>query len=294
MPTRPDVRRALAIAVAAVLLVPGATAAQGRGNGRPKQPATTVPSTTPSTAPAPSGPNSIPQFGFWLDDASTPAEGTGYTGIAIAYWRGLGDASNVSQIDVPVLGLTYGVTNRVQLSATVPFYRVRYQGITARGLDDVYVSGKVAVVDPAATGHFGLAVGSALEILSVGNPDQSRVQWAVPVSVEFRGDSVRVYGSTGYFSRGAIFAAGAFEWTAAAGTAITATLAQSMSTVAASPDAALPRNALRDISVFVAHPLTDRLRAYAGLGRTFASAGAAGDAVTLSGGVSLSFSAVQP
>ena len=33
------------------------------------------------------------------------------------------------------------------------------------------------------------------------------MHWALPVSLEFRATPVRVYGSTGYFSRGAFFGA---------------------------------------------------------------------------------------
>ena len=291
--------RLLAVGLAAVFLVPDVAAAQGRGNGRANQPAIPVRGVTSNVATsAPAGASElsaapIPQFGSWLDDASTPAKGTGYTGIGVGYWRGLGDSSGVAQVDVPVLGFTYGMTNRVQVSATVPFYRATYQGITARGVDDVYLSGKVAAIDPAVTGRFGLAVGGVVEVLSVGRADQSRVQWALPVSVEFRADPVRVYGSTGYFSRGAVFAAGAIEWTASTGTSVTTSLAQSIST-ASTPVSVSPRNDLREISVFVAHPLSDRLRAYAGVGRTFASGAAGADAMTLSGGISVSFSAAQP
>src|SRR5215207_730051 len=108
----------------AVLLVPGAASAQGRGNGRPKPPqaggpqavagSTTTTTTTASAATA--APFINPQYGSWLDDASTWAAGSGSTGIGIGYWRGYG----VSQIDVPILNVSYGVTNRAQFGATVP------------------------------------------------------------------------------------------------------------------------------------------------------------------------------
>ena len=69
------------------------------------------------------------------------------------------ETSTASQIDAPVLGATYGISNRAQLSATVPFYRFSYDGSSQSGLDNVYVSTKIGIVDPR-DGRFGLAVGA--------------------------------------------------------------------------------------------------------------------------------------
>lgn len=276
----------------AVLLVPDAASAQGRGNGRPKPlqtggpqavPGSTTPtpgSTTASSA-TPAVPFINPQFGSWLDDASTWAAGSGATGIGVGYWRG----SGVSQIDVSILNASYGVTNRAQFGVTVPFYRVSYFGTTARGLDDVYINGKFAVIDPSANGRFGLAVGSVVEILSAGRQDMSRVQWAVPVSFEVRGSGVRGYGSGGYFSRGAVFAAGAVEWTSAGGTSLTGALAHSRSVAEGGLASGLDN--LTDATLFVGHPIASAVSVYGGVGETFA-----GDSqsLTLSGGVSFRFS----
>jgi hypothetical protein len=169
---------------------------------------------------------SFPQFGTWLDDATTAVRGAGFASIGANYWHG----SGASQIDAPILGVTYGIANRTQLSATVPFYRASYEGFSGSGLDNVYISGKVSLVNPdAGGGRFGLAVGGVAEILSAGFADVSRAHWAVPLSAELRGPSVRVYGSTGYFSRGAFFAGGALEWTAPTGTSLTVSLSHSAS-----------------------------------------------------------------
>jgi hypothetical protein len=265
----------------AALLVPDAAWAQGRG--RQKRPAAPVASFDP-VASAPSGPSEplrFPQFGSWLDDASTWAAGSGSTGIGIGYWRG----SGASQIDVPILNVSYGVTNRAQLGATVPFYRVSYLGTTARGLDDVYINGKFAVVDPSANGRFGLAVGSVIEILSAGTQDMSRVQWAIPVSMEVRGSGVRGYGSAGYFSRGAVFTAGAVEWTSAGGTSLTGALAHSISVA----EGALVSGAenLTDVTFFVGHPVANAVSVYGGAGETFAGGS---QSFMLTGGVSFRFS----
>ena len=87
--------------------------------------------------------------------------------MGASYWRG----ANADQVDAPILGVTYGITNRVQLSATVPFYRATYKGLSGGGLDTIYISGKIAIVDPdAGDGRFGLAIGAGAEILSPVSP----------------------------------------------------------------------------------------------------------------------------
>jgi hypothetical protein len=267
----------------AAILVPDASSAQGRGNGRPKPPqAGALPAPVePSEPSRGSAPLRFPQFGSWLDDASTWAVGSGSTGIGIGYWRG----SGASQIDVPILNVSYGMTNRVQLGATVPFYRVSYLGSTARGLDDVYINGKFALIDPSDNGRFGLAAGSVIEILSAGTQDTSRVQWAVPVSVEVRGSGMRGYGSAGYFSRGALFTAAAVEWTSAGGTSLTGALAHSISVAG---DALAPGSQnLTDVSIFVGHPVANAVSVYAGVGETFAGQSRS---LAVTGGVSFRFS----
>ena len=219
-------RVAVAVFVSVLAMV-GTAAAQGRGRGPGKTVGAPAQSGSASAAPVALQPSSLfPQFGTWLDDATTAAVGAGYISMGASYWRG----ANADQVDAPILGVTYGITNRAQLSATVPFYRATYEGFSGGGLDTIYISGKIAVVDPdAGNGRFGLAIGAGAEILSAGVADASRAHWVVPLSLELRSAAFRVYGSTGYFSRGAFFAAGAFEWTVPTGTSVTASLAHSAS-----------------------------------------------------------------
>ena len=276
----------------AVLALAGTAAAQGRGNGRGRpQGGTSSPSrsaTQPQAAPVALQPSpSFPQFGTWLDDATTAARGAGFASIGAAYWRG----SGASQVDAPILGMTYGIASRTQLSATVPFYRASYEGFSGSGLDNVYVSGKIAVVDPnEGAGRFGLAVGAVAEILSAGFADASRAHWAIPLSVELRASAVRLYGSTGYFSRGAFFAAGALEWTAPTGTSLTASLAHSASVhgITVATTASVPRASLRDVSVFVSQPVSSIASVYIGGSRTFSATWIDG-ASSVSGGLSFRF-----
>jgi hypothetical protein len=230
---------------------------------------------------------SIPQFGIWLDDATTAGGGAGYVSIGASYWRG----ANAEQIDAPILGVTYGIAKRAQLSATVPFYRATYEGFSGSGLDTIYIGGKIAVVDPdAGSGRFGLAIGAATEILSAGDAAASRAHWVVPLSLELRGTAVRLYGSTGYFSRGTFFAAGAFEWTMPTGTSVTASLAHSTSVrrMAVATIAEVPRSSLRDASVLLSHPVSSAASVYVAGSRTFSGTWIDG-ASAVSGGLSFRF-----
>jgi hypothetical protein len=286
--------RVAAAVVVAMLVMAGTATAQGKGNGAGKRPqagAAGVPSRgggQTSTAPMALQPSpSFPQFGTWLDDATTAAPGAGYASIGTSYWRG----SNANQIDAPILGVTYGITNRAQLSATVPFYRARYEGFSGSGLDNVYISGKIAVIDPnAGDGRFGVAVGAVAEILSSDFADASRMHWAVPLSLELRGGAVRLYGSTGYFSRGAFFAGGAFEWTIPAGTSLTGSLAHSASIngVTAATTATVQRASLREASLLVSHPVSSIASVYVAGSRTFSGTWIDG-ASSMSGGFSFRF-----
>ena len=165
--------RALLRCLVAVVVGLGIAApAHAQGNGRPKNPKTTTPSPTPSPAPAPAtdttatapvttvdafaGSPSYRQFGSWLEDASAPTRGEGYTNIGFGYWR----MDGMSQTNVPMLGAGVGVNDRLGVSATVPFYRTNVAGTTSRGMDDVYLGASYNVFDPTLTlSEFGLVGG---------------------------------------------------------------------------------------------------------------------------------------
>ena len=126
-------------ALIALLVMSGTAAAQGRGRGVGNGPQGPPPSqvrngSQTSSAPRVQTSTSVTQFGTWLDDAATAAPGLGYASIGTSYWRG----SNTTQINAPILGVTYGVAKRAQLSATIPFYRVSYDGFSGSGLDNMY------------------------------------------------------------------------------------------------------------------------------------------------------------
>jgi hypothetical protein len=190
-----------------------------------------------------------------------------------------------------MLDLSYGVTDRVQLTASVPFYHANYSGWTGRGVDDIYLGTKVAVIDPdVGDRRGGLAVTPVLEILSAEDDNGRRLHWALPISAEARSGAVRVYGSAGYFSRGAVFAGGAFEWTAAKATTITLSLSES---TALQGDATigLPgtgRHRL-DIAVGVANTITSTMAGYVSVGRSLTSIDSGGTSLGLMAGVGWNF-----
>lgn len=278
----------LSIAVFVVALAALPLVAEAQGRGRPKGPRETAAGDTGGAqgGGATGGSLVAPtfrQFGVWLDDASALAAREGRFGIGAGYWRGGG----ASLADVPIVDVAYGASDRVMLAASVPFYQSTYQGTTSRGLDDVYLSGKFVAVDPARTGSgVGLAVTPVVEILSAGYTSD-RLHWALPVSVELRRSPIRLYGSTGYFSRGAVFGAGAVEVATGAGTVVTGALTHAAST----DDTDLPGAGGRtDASVGVSHSLADAVAAWLSVGRTLSSADANGTTFGISGGLSFSFS----
>jgi len=297
-------RRTLPSAIGLFLFVglalPGLAEAQGKG--RPKAPRGSSPTTTTPTSPSASSsttPTSttsaaVPvstyrQFGAWLDDASAAGAGEGYTSIGVGHWRMLGS----TQTNLPMLGVGVGVTDRMQVGASVPFYRASYEGGSASGMDDLYLSAKYTLVDPTLTlSEFGLAISPTMEVLSAGSPD-GRVHFAVPVSVELRRQPFRIYGSAGLFTRGSFFSGAALEWSAPGGMALTGSLTQSYSL---KDDAVLDSIGIgsqrTDVSFGVAYPLGTMAATFVNVGRSLTSVEEGGTSLALSGGISFRFSTV--
>ena len=298
--TRRILPSAIGLVAAFGLLMSGAAYAQG--NGRPKGPktpssGTTTPSSSGTSASTTTtslsvsdpvvGPvSSYRQFGSWLDDASSSYRGESYASFGIGYWQ----LDGASQVNAPMLGMGWGVSDRMQVSASVPFYHTSYAGAASSGLDDVYFGAKYTLIDPTLTlSEFGLAVNPVVEVLSAGNPD-GRVHFALPVNVELRRQPFRVYGSAGYFTRGSVFAGGALEWTGTR-TILTGSLTQSYSI---KQDLMLDGMGVGrqnvNVSAAVAVPVTDRMAAFVNVGRTMTPIEEGGTKLALSGGVSIRFS----
>lgn len=199
-----------------LLLAAGPAFAQGRSDGAPgkaknKSPkessrasqsglGSPVTATTSTSAPAASA-NAVAYFGSWLDDASIVDPGDVWVGLATGYWRG---GSN-RQVDAPVVSAAVGISPRVQAGGSASFYHFRdADGFSENGFGSFSLYGKFLIADPLrAPNAIGVAVTPLLE-LSPGSADP--VGWALPVNLEARHGDLRIYGSTGYFSRGSVFA----------------------------------------------------------------------------------------
>jgi hypothetical protein len=284
--------------VAAVLASPPAAHAQGHGRPKtpraPTTPAATTQTSTSAPSPIANAPlqtatpsTSFRQFGSWLDDASVAARGDGFTSVTLGYWRMAG----TSQTDLPMMSAGVGITDRAQLTASVPFYQTSSQGTSTRGLDDVYISAKYNLLDPTLTiSEVGLAVSPVVEVLS-GVPDD-RLHFAIPVTLEIRRRPFRTYGSVGYFTRGALFSGGALEWTSVHGVTLTGSMTHSYS---AKNDVMLDQLAVSrqraDVSFGVGYPLTRTAATSVSIGRSLTSVDQGGTSLALSGGVSFTFAA---
>ena len=306
---------AIVLLITLGLVMPTAAEAQGQGrpktppaHGDPTSPTTTSPSTgttiTTTSAGGTStlagtGPSSsqlgtaaigFRQFGSWLDDATAVGPGDGYTTISAGQWRMLGS----TQTNFPMIAGGVGITDRLQASATVPFYHSNYQGTTSTGLDDVYLSAKYVLADPTLTvSEVGFAVSPVVEILGsdYGLPG-GRVHFAIPVSVEVRRSPYRFYASGGYFTRGSVFSGAALEWTAPGGAVFTGNVTQSYSTKQdATLDAMGVARTRADVSGSVAYPFTNTVVAFGSVGRSLTGIDQGGTQLAVSGGVSFRFNA---
>jgi hypothetical protein len=164
-------------------------------------------------------------FGTWLDNADVNAPGEAWMSISTTYWR----SSSLREVDAPSIGASVGVTPRGQFGVSVPYYHVTDpSGLTAHGFGATYFTGKFAL---AQDGRVRVAISPTLEVLSWTAADLGvhRVNVVLPLSVQSDIGTARVYGSTGYFSRGSVFGAGAAEWSAGSRGTLVASLSHSYS-----------------------------------------------------------------
>jgi hypothetical protein len=284
-------------AIAGILLALCATsspaAAQGNGHayGRAKR------GGGPSAAAAPElqlpGGTGVRNFGSWLDDASMIPAGSGLVMLSFGYWR----TPSFSEWDVPVADASIGVTRRLQVGASVPYFHASEQaGTVARGFGDVYLSAKYQLREPSASRRrVGLSVTPVLEVLASPLPNAGRVSWALPVSAEWQGSRWRTFGSAGYFSRGSIFASGALEVAVGTRTHVTGTITQSHSVKRDDLSEALGFTQSRtDVTGAVSNTLSDTITIFSALGRTISARDPNSATIVFSAGAAFSFNAWQP
>lgn len=296
-----DARIAAVITTAAIVLAAAAPAgAQGKGNawgrGRSGSPSA-------ASAPAPPSPSGggddffvpsgtgVRNFGAWLDDATLLAPGMGWTTVSFGYWR----TPLAREIDVPTIDGGVGITKRVQLGFSVPFYHVGEPGgPLTRGLGDLYLNAKIQLRDPSSSpSGVGFAVIPVLEILSFQpGPEESRVQWALPGSIEVQREGWRAFGTAGYFSRGALFAAAGAELALADRAWLVGAVTQSRSVETDDLSAALGLAKTRtDVSAGLTVAATPSLAVFGSIGRTISRRDDTSATLAFTAGASYSFTA---
>jgi len=148
----------------------------------------------------------------WIDDAEVIEPGGVEFTVGLSRWA----TQYGHETDAPTIFAAVGVAPRVQLAASGLFYSSSYSdGFSSSGRGDGYLISKIAIVSPREHPG-GIAVSPMIEILSdlslaYREPGASRVQWGVPITFQYTTVKVQFIGSTGYFSRGSIFAGGGVE-----------------------------------------------------------------------------------
>jgi hypothetical protein len=287
--------RSAAATLVIIVLTAAPAAAQGNGNGhalgRFKHKSNPPPSSSAAAAPSVEAAPivGVRQFGSWLDDASLVEPAHGYASISIGHYRSLGGR----QTDFPIVDGAFGLTPRLQVGVSVPYYRLTFNdGTRITGLGDVYLSTKVSIVAPEDTERrIGLALSPVLEVL--GDPDpikNTRMFWGLPVNVELRRDGYRVYGSGGYFSRGALFGSGALEVPVHERVIVTGVLAYTRALNEDPGAETLALSKIRmDVSGAAAYVLSPSFVLFGSLGRTISAKDVNASSLVVSGGISVSF-----
>jgi hypothetical protein len=298
-------------ALTAVVSIAATASAQGRGNayGHNKKPSGAPASSGSSSSTSSSSsagavdagfePAAIPEgagaraFGSWLDDATVMSPGAGYVSFSAGYWRMPG----FSEFDVPAFDVGLGVWRRTQVSASLPVYHARETGgPVSRGIGNLMLSTKIQLRDPAAgkQRRIGLAVIPMVEVMSAAPATGTgRMSWALPLSAEWQGNGFRVYGSAGYFSRGAVFTSGAFEVPVANRTWLSGTISQSRSINGETELSGLP-TVRTDVSGGVTYALSETIAVFASAGRTLSRIDPTRSNLSLVGGLSMNFAARTP
>jgi hypothetical protein len=228
-------------------------------------------------------------FGSWLDDASMIPAGNGTMSVALSYWR----TPTYHEVDVPVIDGGVGIAPRVQFNFSVPYYHASDpDGSVVRGLGDLYLSTKIQLRDPG-TSDIGFAVTPLIEVLTYApRPEASRVSWAIPANVEWRGNGFRVYGSGGYFSRGALFASSAVEVAIASRAAITGSISRSHSIRRDDYSEALGlRQGRTDVGGALSVALNPTVSAYGAIARTISQQDANSSTLAVTTGIAFVFEA---
>ena len=240
-----------------------------------------------AVAPAPGSTGSTPLA--WVDDASLLAPGMVSFSMSVMRWSGGG----VSEVDAPVVDAAFGLTSRVQISATVP--RVvggaDPEGAVG-GVGTSFFATKIAVYQHASR-PFKAAVTPTLQVLGEGvvaalEPGEGRVRWGLPVSAEISSGTIRLYGGGGYFSPGLWFGGAAVSAQASSKVFVSGGFSRAWRH-SEIPDVPMSERDRKELSGGVAYVLHPSITLFGSVGRTFMTLVENGAGTSLIGGASFSF-----
>jgi hypothetical protein len=286
-------RRLIVVSAAAAVLVCDARTAAAQGNGRGNAfghyKSTVSAASNPSSEIGGSGiaGTGVRNFGSWLDDASVMETGTGFVSFGFGLFR----TPVYREVDLPTIDSGVAIHRRVQIGMSVPYYRANVAGTpVARGFGDMYLSAKIQLREPTPT-RAGFGIIPMIEVLSVDPPDgSSRVTWALPASIELQRQGWRVYGTAGYFSRGAMFASGAVEIELSERTALNGAISQSYSVHHDDLSAALGLHKARtDVNGGFSFAFRPDAAIYTSIGRTISARDDNSATLMFNAGVSFGF-----
>jgi hypothetical protein len=281
-------RALVAGAIAVCLAVaPRLAFAQGHGHAYGHGKPGGVTAGSGSATPLPASGAGVRNFGVWLDDASVAAAGGGWMSLSFGYYK----TDMFGELDMPVADAGVGLNKRAQFGFSVPVYNLNVAGAPpARGLGDLYLHSKIQLRD--ASSGFGYAVIPIVEVASgVQAVGQHRVHWALPVSMEMQRQEWRVYGATGYFSRGSLFASGALERALSSQLSMTGTLSTSYSTKADIVPIPGSSRVRTDVSGGASYAVRPTWIVFGSLGRTISAHDENSTNLSLSGGMTLNLAA---
>jgi len=267
---------------ALVVLVPTTLFAQGKsGKSKGK-------SKAPSSSPLPVASSGAPGIGAtpvaWVDDANLMPSGAVSIDISASHWSGAGSG----ETSLPVTNVAVGLTDRLQLAASVTRIVGDETTGVVGGLGTTYISAKYSAYVNERTG-LKLAVTPTLELLGTGvlpslGPTETRAQLGLPVSAELDRDGKRFYASSGWFSRGVWFIGGGVGTQLTRRTGVSASFSHSWTT-AADP-AVTPVRARTEVSGGVAFAARPNVSLFAAVGHTIMTLDENGAGGTVSAGVS--------
>jgi hypothetical protein len=273
-----------------VVFVAASAAAQGNSgaHGHAQEGGATA-GAAGGASPLPGSGQSSRTFGVWLDDASVAAPGGGWATLSTGYYR----TDLFHEFDFPVADAGVGISKGIQGGFSVPVYNVDPIGGTpAHGVGDVYLHGKVQLRDPVSSANgVGYAIVPIVQVSRNPLPGTSKVNWALPVSVEMRRPGWRWYGSGGYFSRGSLFGSAAIERSVTRRLSVNGTFSDSFATKTAPGEpATLPRSRA-DIGGGASYAIRPYWIVFGAIGRTISAHEPTSTNLAITGGVSLNLAA---